>query len=80
MILRDVADLTPSQLARTLLSTAQHIRLSRYAKNRWRPKKKPDNRMNKKKRNHISTARILEKRKQASKAMQCWLQEAGASP
>ena len=76
MILRDVADLTPSQLARTLLSTAQHIRLSRYAKNRWRYKKKPD----KKKRNHISTARILEKRKQASKAMQCWLQEAGASP
>ena len=71
MILRDVADLTPSQLARTLLSTAQHIRLSRYAKNRWRHKKK---------RNHISTARILEKRKQASKAMQCWLQEAGASP
>ena len=65
------ADLTPSQLARTLLSMAQHIRLSRYAKNPWRYKKGSDKTMNKKKRNHVSTARILEKRKQASKAMQC---------
>jgi len=63
------ADLTASQLARTLLGMAQHICLSRYAKNRWRPKKKPGKSMNKKKRNHVSTARILEKRKQASKAM-----------
>lgn len=65
------ARLTPSQLARTLLSMAQHIRLSRYTKNHWCPKKKPDKTMSKKKRTHISTARILEKRKQASKAMQC---------
>jgi hypothetical protein len=66
---KQFADLTPRQLARILRHMAQHIHLSRYAKNRWRYKKKSDKTMNKKKRNHVSTARILEKRKQASKAM-----------
>ncbi len=61
------ADLTSNQLARELLSIAQHIRLSRYAKNRWRPKKQPDKTMSKKKRKHVSTARILDKRKTTAK-------------
>ena len=65
------ANLTPTQMARTLLGIAKDIRLSRYAKNPWRPKKKPGKPMSKKKRNHVSTARILATRKQAAKTMQC---------
>lgn len=68
---RQFANLTPRQLARVLVSIAKDIRLSRYAKNPWRAKKKPDKPMNKKKRNHVSTARILEKRKQTATAAKC---------
>jgi len=65
------AGLTPAQMARMLTDMAKRIRLSRYAKNPWQPKKKPDKKMNKRNRNHVSTARILEKRNQASKAVKC---------
>ncbi len=68
---KQFAGLTPVQMARVLIAMAKRIRLSRYAKNRWRPKKKSDKKMNKKNRNHVSTARILEKRNQASKAVRC---------
>jgi len=65
------ASLTAAQMARRLIDMAKHIHFARYAKNPWRPKKKPDKKMNKKNRNHVSTARILEKRNQASKAVKC---------
>lgn len=68
---KQFAGRTPAQMARTLIAMAKRIQLSRYAKNPWRPKKKPDKKMNKKNRGHISTARILEKRKQAAKPAKC---------
>ena len=68
---KQFASLTAAQMARTLIAMAQRIRLARYAKNPWRPKKKPDKIMNKKNRGHVSTARILAKRNQPSKAAKC---------
>jgi IS4 transposase len=68
---KQFANLTPARMARTLIGMARHIQLSRYAKNSWRPKKKPDKQMNKKNRSHISTARILEKRNPATKPVKC---------
>lgn len=68
---KQFADLTPTQMARTLVGIAKDISLSRYAKNPWRPKKKPKKTMSKKKRNHVSTARILDERKQAAKPTRC---------
>ena len=68
---KQYANLTAAQMARTLITMAKRIRLARYAKNPWRPKKKPDKKMNKKNRNHVSTAQILEKRNQVSKATKC---------
>ena len=65
------ASLTATQMARTLIVIAKRIRLSRYAKNPWQPKKKPDKKMSKKNRNHVSTARILKKRNQPSYAVEC---------
>ncbi len=68
---KQYASLTAAQMARTLIAIAKRIRLARYTKNPWRPKKKPDKKMNKKNRNHVSTARILEKRNQDSMATKC---------
>lgn len=68
---RQYASLTSAQIAHMLISLAKRIRLARYAKNPWRPKKKPDKKMNKKNRNHVSTARILKKRYQAKEATKC---------
>jgi IS4 transposase len=65
------ASLTPTQMARTLIGMAKRIRISRYAKNPWRPKKNPDKKMNKKNRSHISTARILKKRNQPANDAKC---------
>jgi IS4 transposase len=52
------AELTPRQLARKLLRIAKGVNLSRYRKHPRGPKK-PSPKMNKRKRNHVSTARIL---------------------
>jgi IS4 transposase len=52
------AGLTPAQLARNLKRLATYVNLSRYRKHKRGPKKPPP-KMNKTKRNHISTARIL---------------------
>ena len=68
---KQFAALTPTQMARVLIAMAKRIRPSRYAKNSWWPKKKPDKKMNKKNRNHVSTARILKKRNEASEAVPC---------
>jgi hypothetical protein len=51
-------DLTPAQLARVLERIAAGIDLSRYRKHKRGPKKPPP-KMNKTKRNHVSTARVL---------------------
>ena len=66
---KQYAHLTPTQLAHTLRDMAKHIRLSQYAKNRWGPKKK--NVRKGKKLKHVSTARIIEQRKQAPKPGKC---------
>ena len=68
---KQFASLTPTQMARTLIAIAKRIRLSRYAKNPWRPKKNPDKKMSKKNRRHVSTARILKKRIQPSNGVKC---------
>ena len=52
------ANLTASQLARELVRIAKTVNLSRYRKHKRGPKK-PPKKMNKTKRNHVSTARVL---------------------
>jgi len=58
------ASLTPTQMASELKRLAKNLRLSKYQKAKWKPKKKPAKKMNKKKRNHVSTARVLQKAKE----------------
>jgi IS4 transposase len=52
--------LTPTQMAAELKRLARNMRLSKYTKNKWSPKKKPKRKMNKTNRGHVSTARVLE--------------------
>jgi IS4 transposase len=59
------ADLTVTQLARALERIAAGVDLSRYRKHPRGPKKPPP-KMNKKGRNHISTARVLKTTKKVS--------------
>lgn len=54
------ARLTPTQLANELKHLAGNIRLSKYKKAKTVAKKKQKKPMNKKERNHISTARVLQ--------------------
>jgi hypothetical protein len=63
------SQLTPTQMATELKRLARNMRLGKYAKGKWTPKKKPNKNMNKQHRNHESTARVLENsRKKAAKA------------
>lgn len=55
------ANLTPTQLARELVRIARLVNLSRYRKHKRGPKK-PAEKHNKKRRNHVSTARVLAER------------------
>jgi hypothetical protein len=55
------ANLTPAQLARELVRIARLVNLSRYRKHKRGPKK-PTQNQNKKRRNHVSTARVLAER------------------
>lgn len=52
------AHLTPAEFAKELLRIARSINLSRYRKHKRGPKRPPPS-MNKKNRNHVSTARVL---------------------
>lgn len=52
------AALKPAELAQELLRIAQSVNLLRYRKHKRGPKKPPPS-MNKKRRNHVSTARVL---------------------
>ena len=60
------AQLTPTQMARELRGLARNMRLSKYKKATWTPKKKKQKKkkMNKKKRNHVSTARVIQESRQ----------------
>lgn len=60
------ASLTPTQMAAELKRLARNIRLDKYKKHKWTPKKKPKKKMNKKRRNHESTHRVLEKARKKS--------------
>jgi len=53
------AQLTPRQMAKELKRLAANIRLTKYKKAKWSPKNKQKKKMNKTKRNHVSTARVL---------------------
>ena len=59
---REFSSLTPQQLAQRLLKIATHADLSQYRKHPRGPKKPPP-KMNKKKRNHVSTAKILKEKR-----------------
>lgn len=52
---------TPSEMARFLVAQSRHVRLEAFRKHARGPKKKPP-KMNKKKRVHVSTQRILNER------------------
>jgi IS4 transposase len=54
------ATLSPARLARELVRIAKQAKLSRYRKHKRGPKK-PVKAMNKKRRNHVSTARVISK-------------------
>jgi len=54
------AKLTPAQMAKELKHLASNMRLTKYSKARWSPKKKPKQTMHKTHRNHVSTARVLD--------------------
>lgn len=56
-------DMTPSQLAKALIGIAANISLSKYRKNQWTPKKKKKKKGRLPPRKHVSTERILDKRK-----------------
>jgi hypothetical protein len=58
--------LTPTQMAAELKRLARNIRLDKYKKHKWTPKKKVKKKMNKKHRNHESTYRVLEKARNKS--------------
>lgn len=64
------ATLTPQQLAKALVRIARQATLSRYKKHRRGPKK-PQKKMNKKHRNHVSTARILNDRSGYRSSIPC---------
>jgi IS4 transposase len=59
--------LTPAQMAAELKRLAGNMRLSKYRKNKWTPKKKPKRKMNKTNRGHVSTARVLEESRRKTK-------------
>lgn len=61
---KQYGSLTPTQMAAELKRLARHMRLNKYKKNKWTPKKKPKRKMNKTNRGHVSTARILEESRQ----------------
>jgi hypothetical protein len=67
---RKYAKLTPARLARELVRIAKLTQLSRYLKHKRGPKK-PVAKKNKRRRNHVSTARILAQRRAERVCNQC---------
>jgi hypothetical protein len=62
------ARLTPTQMANELKQLAKNMRLSKYKKAPWTPKSKQKKTMNKKYRNHVSTARVLKESRERTAA------------
>lgn len=60
------ASLTPAELARELLTLAKKVKIRHYLRNRMNRKKPPPKRKSGQRGNHVSTQRILEKRKHVS--------------
>lgn len=60
------AALTPAKMARVLTDIAKHIDLTRYRKNPWKTKQRKKRKGRLPPRQHVSTARILEKQKVGS--------------
>lgn len=60
------AQLTAKQMAGVLIRFARNMQLSKYKKAKWTPKKKQKKKMNKKQRNHVSTARVLQESRQTT--------------
>lgn len=56
------SDMTPRQMAKALVRLAKKVKLSKYQKHKWSPDKKRKKKKAKSSK-HVSTARILEKRK-----------------
>jgi IS4 transposase len=59
--------LTPAEMAQFLKDVASQVRLQRYARQPRGPKKPPPRRIKKKNEPHVSTARILARRRKATK-------------
>lgn len=57
------AELTATQMARTLVGIAQSIDLKRYRKNPWKPKTRTKHKGRLTRRKHVATSRVLEDRK-----------------
>lgn len=62
--------LTPTQMANELKRLARNMRLSKYKKAKWNPKKNPKTKMNKQHRSHVSTARVLEESRSHSHSIE----------
>ena len=60
------AKLTPTQMANELTRLARNMRLTKYRKAKWTPKKKQKKTMNKKQRSHVSTARVLQESRETT--------------
>jgi IS4 transposase len=60
------AKLTPTQMANELKRLARNMRLNKYRKAKWTPRKTPKKTMNKKHRSHVSTARVLQESRQTT--------------
>jgi IS4 transposase len=58
---QNYGSLSPTQVAFELKRLARNMRLSKYKKNKWTPKKKTKKKMNKTNRGHESTHRVLQK-------------------
>ncbi len=58
---KEFADLTPSQMAKSLIAIARQINLKRYRKNPWTPKTRIKRKGKLTRQKHVSTARVLQK-------------------
>ena len=68
------AQLTPAQMARTLVDLATGIDLTRYRKNPWTPKQRTKRKGRLTRRKHVSTARVLQNQvatSQGHKSQKC---------
>lgn len=63
---KQFAQLSPAQMARTLVAVATGIDLKRYRKNPWTPKQRASRKGKLTRRKHVSTARVLQNKSATS--------------